>query len=140
MAAAASVTEAAATDGAQDSKVKFDMQIFAIVRQMIITIFLRVLIAVDSSNFDQTQTANVSIGNGNYLRLPESSHEFPHVPICKWASVSNWYILFPEYEGNDAYREFMEMVDDADELAGDISRPGAAELNLRFALKDYAQV
>jgi hypothetical protein len=78
--------------------------------------------------------------NSEFARSPGTTYEFPHVPICKWASVSNWYIVYPEYEENHGYKVFLELVDDADELTGDISRPGAAEMNLRSAVHHFPQV
>ena len=65
---------------------------------------------------------------------------FPRIPICKWASQSNFFITHSANEGRGEWRELMEMIDDADELSGDISRPGASELMLREAVVHFSQV
>ncbi len=65
---------------------------------------------------------------------------FPRIPICKWASLSNFLITHSRNEGRGDWRELMEMIDDADELSGDISRPGASESMLREAVVHFSQV
>ncbi len=71
---------------------------------------------------------------------PTEDYEFPQIPVCKWATVSNWFFAFHAGNESPGWRELMEMVDDADELSGDISRPGAAEMILREAVHHFSQV
>ena len=80
--------------------------------------------------------------NGTAFGSGKNNHVdgFPRIPICKWASLSNFYITHSRNEGRPEWRELMEMIDDADELSGDISRPGASELMLREAVVHFSQV
>ncbi len=90
-------------------------------------------------NLSNLTAGFVSSNATNSLETTDDN-EFPQIPICKWAIVSNWFFAFHADSESPSWRELMEMVDDADELSGDISRPGAAEMILREAVHHFSQV
>ena len=93
----------------------------------------------ESENIANKKITNLSSSNDpRALQLTNETLEFPRVPICKWATVSNWF--YPEYEDSTTWREFFEMVDDAEELSGDVTRPGVAEALFREAVHRFPQV
>ncbi len=101
---------------------------------------LNVRLLIGQIDFNQNVNGDipdVALGSGR----TDDVNGFPRIPICKWAPVSNWFITHKGYEGRrEKWRELMEMIDDADELSGDISRPGSAEFMLREAVVHFSEV
>ena len=74
--------------------------------------------------------------------INQTDEEFPRVPVCKWASVSIWHITTKPLSSEEVkeWRQMLELIEDADELSGDISRPGDGENLLREVVRRYPQV
>ncbi len=102
---------------------------------------MRLLNGQTDSNLSVITRCTYNNSQTTYAGETDNIDGFPRVPICKWASVSNWLIT---HSGNEErmklHRELMEIFDDADELSGDISRPGSAEAMLREAVVHFSQV
>ncbi len=103
---------------------------------LLLYVFLNARILHGQIDFNQS----LNIKKDSYFNRTDHVDGFPRIPICKWASTSNFLITQSRNEGRGEWRDLMELIDDSDELSGDISRPGASEFMLREAVVHYSQV